>query len=782
MTCCCAWAPAATSTRPTGCGSRARTSTSRPRPRWSRCSRTSARRSSTPAGSRRWWTSSCRWASSGSRTSRCPRARRSRPGCARSARRGWSAATAASRRQLQERLDYELGVIISMGYAGYFLIVADFVRFAREQGIATTCRGSAPGSIVTYTLGITPVDPLHYGLPFERFLNPDRVTMPDIDVDFEDERRDEVINYVSRKYGQDHVAQIITFGTMLARAAIRDVGRVLGMSYGDVDRIAKAVPNQLGIKLEEALQISPQLKEMQDGDPQIAKLLDLAQQLEGVARNASTHAAGVVISREPLTELMPLQKATNSDALMTQYEMHAHRGAGPAQVRLPGPVQPHHPAQGRGAHPRPPGRRGGPGHDPARRREDVRAARLGRDDGRVPAGVRGHAALHPRAPAVLGVRPGGHGRAVPARPDGQHPVVHPAQARPGARHLPPPAAGAVPGADLRDLRVPGGHHGRGHGPRRVHGSRGGHAGLRDPQEEVVGPALDEGQVRHPGRRARRPAPDDRRRVQGVRAVRALRLQQGPRHLLRADRLPDRLPQGELHRRVHDLGAHRVPRQRGEGRRGRRGVPAHGHRRANAGRPSLAPRLHRRGRGDPVRAARGQERGRRRHRVDHPGARGGRRVPVAHGLLHAGGPAPCQPEGARVADPGRCAQRPRAPGPGPARPRRRARRRPGGAAGPDQRPDVAVRHGRRGGGDPGAAAARHAGDAGARAAPLGEGADGALPLGSPDGRGRGPGRRLRHRVQRRSQGRVARRPARGPGRDRDRDAHASSPRRARRWPW
>ncbi len=229
---------------------------------------------------------------------------------------------------LQQRLDYELGVIISMGYAGYFLIVADFVRFARQEGIATTCRGSAPGSIVTYTLGITPVDPIHYGLPFERFLNPDRVTMPDIDVDFEDERRDEVINYVSRKYGQDHVAQIITFGTMLARAALRDVGRVLGMSYGEVDRIAKAVPNQLGIKLSEALELSPQLKEMHDGDPQVAKLVGLAQQLEGVARNASTHAAGVVIAREPLTELMPLQKATNSDALMTQYEMHAIEALG----------------------------------------------------------------------------------------------------------------------------------------------------------------------------------------------------------------------------------------------------------------------------------------------------------------------------------------------------------------------------------------------------------------------------------------------------------------------
>ncbi|HYM83107.1 MAG TPA: DNA polymerase III subunit alpha, partial [Candidatus Dormibacteraeota bacterium] len=230
--------------------------------------------------------------------------------------------------ELQARLDYELGVILSMGYAGYFLIVADFVRFAREQGIQTTCRGSAPGSIVTYTLGITPVDPILYQLPFERFLNPDRVTMPDIDVDFEDGRRDEVIAYVTRKYGQDHVAQIITFGTMLARAAIRDVGRVLGFGYGEVDRIAKAVPNQLGIKLDDALEIAPALREMYAGDPQIGRLVDLARQLEGVARNASTHAAGVVISREPLTEIMPLQKATNSEALMTQYEMHAVEALG----------------------------------------------------------------------------------------------------------------------------------------------------------------------------------------------------------------------------------------------------------------------------------------------------------------------------------------------------------------------------------------------------------------------------------------------------------------------
>ncbi|OGN87762.1 MAG: DNA polymerase III subunit alpha [Chloroflexi bacterium GWC2_73_18] len=230
--------------------------------------------------------------------------------------------------ELQARLDYELGVICEMGYAAYFLIVADFTRFAGEQGIATTCRGSAPGSIVTYALGITPVDPIRYRLPFERFLNPSRVTMPDIDVDFEDERRDEVIAYVTHKYGSDHVAQIITFGTMLARAAIRDVGRVLGFGYGEVDRIAKMVPNQLGIKLDEAIAMAPSLRELDDADQRVHKLLELARQVEGVARNASTHAAGVVISREPLTELMPLQRATNSDALMTQYEMHAVEALG----------------------------------------------------------------------------------------------------------------------------------------------------------------------------------------------------------------------------------------------------------------------------------------------------------------------------------------------------------------------------------------------------------------------------------------------------------------------
>src|SRR5688500_7042736 len=225
--------------------------------------------------------------------------------------------------EIRNRLDYELGIIDRMGYSSYFLIVADFIRFARERGIMTTCRGSAPGSIVTYSLGITPVDPLEYGLPFERFLNPDRVTMPDIDIDFQDSRRDEVIEYVTRKYGDDRVAQIITFGTLGAKAAIRDVGRAMGLTYAEADRVAKAVPLELNISLDRAVETSPQLRELMAGDDRVDKLIGIAKQVEGVARHASTHAAGIVISRDPLTDIMPLQRATDGKTTMTQFEMHA---------------------------------------------------------------------------------------------------------------------------------------------------------------------------------------------------------------------------------------------------------------------------------------------------------------------------------------------------------------------------------------------------------------------------------------------------------------------------
>lgn len=225
--------------------------------------------------------------------------------------------------EIQERLDYELEIIGKMGFDGYFLIVQDYVNWAKEQGIVVgPGRGSAAGSVVAYALGIVDLDPLRYDLLFERFLNPDRISMPDIDMDFADDRRHEVIAYVTEKYGQDHVAQIITFGTMAARNAIRDVGRVLGISYGEVDRIAKAVPEKMTLK--QALTESKEFLDIYKEDQRYSKLIDLASKLEGVARHSSTHAAGVVISKDPLVEYSPLQKATKGDlATNTQYEMHA---------------------------------------------------------------------------------------------------------------------------------------------------------------------------------------------------------------------------------------------------------------------------------------------------------------------------------------------------------------------------------------------------------------------------------------------------------------------------
>ncbi|NIM47110.1 MAG: DNA polymerase III subunit alpha [Candidatus Aenigmarchaeota archaeon] len=224
-------------------------------------------------------------------------------------------------KEVQEKVDFELSVIEKMGYETYFLVVADFVNWAKSQGILVgPGRGSAAGSIVSYVLGITDLNPLKYNLLFERFLNPDRISMPDVDLDFADDRRDEVIEYVAQKYGHDHVAQIITFGTMMARVAIRDTGRVLGMSYSEVDRIAKVTPPHMSLR--ESIKVIPELKNFYDSDEQIKKLLDLAVQLEGVARHASTHAAGVVISREPLKNYVPLQKATKGElAVITQYSM-----------------------------------------------------------------------------------------------------------------------------------------------------------------------------------------------------------------------------------------------------------------------------------------------------------------------------------------------------------------------------------------------------------------------------------------------------------------------------
>ena len=223
--------------------------------------------------------------------------------------------------EVLDRLRYELEVIKKTGYASYFLVVWDFIRFAKERGIAVgPGRGSAAGSLVAYCLGITNIDPIRYGLLFERFLNPERISMPDMDIDFSDDRRDEVIEYVTQKYGSDKVAQIITFGTLGAKAAIRDVGRALGMPYGEVDRIAKMVPNVLNITLDEALVQSPPLAEAVKTRPEVKELWEIAKSLEGLTRHASTHAAGVVISSEPLIEHVPLYKG-NRGEVTTQYAM-----------------------------------------------------------------------------------------------------------------------------------------------------------------------------------------------------------------------------------------------------------------------------------------------------------------------------------------------------------------------------------------------------------------------------------------------------------------------------
>ena len=223
-------------------------------------------------------------------------------------------------KEILDRLEYELGVIEKMGYVEYFLITWDFINFARENSIMVgPGRGSAAGSIVSYTLYITDIDPIKYSLLFERFLNPERISMPDIDIDFCYERREEVIDYVKRKYGDDHVAQIITFGTMGAKAAIRDVGRVLDVSYNKVDNIAKEIPFALGMTIDKALDTNPNLRKLYEEDGETKEIIDVSRKIEGMLRHASTHAAGVVISKKPIDEYVPLYN--HQDAITTQFTM-----------------------------------------------------------------------------------------------------------------------------------------------------------------------------------------------------------------------------------------------------------------------------------------------------------------------------------------------------------------------------------------------------------------------------------------------------------------------------
>lgn len=223
--------------------------------------------------------------------------------------------------ELKERLDYELGVIKKMGYVDYFLIVWDFIRYAKDNDIAVgPGRGSAAGSIVSYCLYITDIDPIKYNLLFERFLNPERVSMPDIDVDFCYERRQEVIDYVVRKYGKDRVVQIVTFGTLAARGVIRDVGRVMDLPYAFVDTIAKMIPQELNITIDKALKMNPELRKVYESDTQVKELIDMSRRLEGLPRHSSMHAAGVVISQKSVDEYVPLSRASDG-SITTQFTM-----------------------------------------------------------------------------------------------------------------------------------------------------------------------------------------------------------------------------------------------------------------------------------------------------------------------------------------------------------------------------------------------------------------------------------------------------------------------------
>jgi DNA polymerase-3 subunit alpha len=242
-----------------------------------------------------------------------------------------NAAGILDRKAYEERLEFELDTIIKMGFAGYFLIVSDFIKWSKQNGVAVgPGRGSGAGSLVAWSLLITDLDPLRFGLLFERFLNPERVSMPDFDIDFCQERRDETIRYVQKKYGADRVAQIITFGKLQARAALRDVGRVLAIPYGYVDRICKLVPNNPAnpVTLGQAIESEPQLRKMRDEDPTVAQMMDVALKLEGLFRNASTHAAGVVIGDRPLVELVPLYRDPDSPLPATQFNMKTVESTG----------------------------------------------------------------------------------------------------------------------------------------------------------------------------------------------------------------------------------------------------------------------------------------------------------------------------------------------------------------------------------------------------------------------------------------------------------------------
>ena len=299
-----------------------------------------------------------------------------------------------------ERLDREIRMIQQMKFPGYLLIVWDFIRFAKSQGIPVgPGRGSAAGSLVSYAMGITDIDPLQYGLLFERFLNPERVNLPDIDIDFCMNRRGEVIQYVTEKYGREQVAQIITFNTLGARAAIKDVGRALDLSFADVDRVTKLIPNVLNITLEQAMKMEPGMAEAGRKDPRVAEVLEVARRVEGMCRNASIHAAGVVISPLPLLDLVPLYR-TNREEIVTQFDMNGLEKLSLLEDGLPRPDHADHHSRHAGAGREEPRREAGSRGPAAGRPSHLRDLHQGSHQRGIPVRIAGHAG-HP-APLPAG--------------------------------------------------------------------------------------------------------------------------------------------------------------------------------------------------------------------------------------------------------------------------------------------------------------------------------------------------------------------------------------------
>ena len=460
---------------------------------------------------------------------------------------------------LRNRLAFELKTIGEMGFADYFLIVWDFVAFAKREGVGVgPGRGSAAGSLVAYCLGITDVDPIRYDLLFERFLNPGRKSMPDIDIDFSVHGRERVMEYVVAKYGRERVAQIITFGKLAAKAATRDVGRVLGLPFATVDRIAKFIPEGVKVGFDDCMKPGQELQSAYDDPTAIGRtadgrdvaardLIDTARPLEGLIRQDGIHAAAVVIGDRPLVEYLPLQRKGVDKELVTQYAMGDVERLGLLKMDFLGLRNLDVIDEAVRLIEDSTGQRIDMETLPLDDAPTFEMLRRGDALGRLPVRVERHA-RGPAPGAPDGVRrPHRAGGAVPARPDGEHPDVRAPQERPRARHLHRQPARADPGGHAGRVHLPGAGDADRQGPGRLLARTGRRPAQGHRQEERRAHGHAQGRVPRGLRRQRRRAQGRRAPVGRERALGRLLVQQGPRRLLRADRVPHRLPQGRTTR-------------------------------------------------------------------------------------------------------------------------------------------------------------------------------------------------------------------------------------------